>query len=282
MAHGKAHAALIVAAAWLAPTQARAADPESMACIEAAESGQAARDRGEFLKAREILAMCTAAECPGIIRRDCSTWLEDVRARTPSVIVVVRDATGRDVTAGKLTVDAAPHALDGAAIELDPGTHLVRVEGAATAEERIVVSAGEKGRAVTLTIDQKPAIVAPKQPLPPAVTGEGPHVPVGSFLLAGLGVAGFAVFGVFGEMGISDADHLRNTCAPGCQPSDVDAVHTKLIVADVGLGVGIVAVAAATWIAVRGLSSHRVNVAADVLRYLSAEHPSGAAIRIPF
>jgi hypothetical protein len=283
MAHGKAQlAALVVAAACIAPSESRAADPESLACIQAAESGQAARDHGEFLKAREILATCTAPECPGIIRRDCSGWLEDVRARTPTIIVVARDANGRDVAAAKLTVDGVPHSLDGSAIEIDPGAHVVRVEGAGTAEERIVVSAGEKGRAVALIIDQKPAAGAPRPPDQPKPPEEGPHVPVGSFLLAGLGVAGFAVFGVYGEMGLSDADHLRNTCAPGCQPSDVDAAHTKLIVADVALGVGIVALAAATWIAVRGLSSHRANAAADVLKYLSAGQPSGAAIQIAF
>jgi hypothetical protein len=52
-----------------------------------------------------------------------------------------------------------------------------------------------------------------------------------------------------------DADHLRSTCVPACQPSDVDAVHTKLVIADVALGVGIVSAVAATWIGIHALAS---------------------------
>lgn len=277
--------ALVVAAAWMSPRAAKGADPDSLACIHAAEDGQAARDRGEYLKAREILATCTAGACPGIIRRDCSTWLEDVRAATPSIVVIARDAAGRDLTSATLMVDGATRSLDGSAIELDPGPHVVRLEGVGITEEHIVVTAGEKQRSITLTIPQKSGapnlVVVPAPQARDEKSVETPHVPAGSYVLGGLGVAGLATFGVFGFMGMSDADHLRDTCAPGCNPPDVDAVRTKLIVADVGLGVGVVALAAATWLAIHGLSQHRTSVA-DFLPTPERARSTPAAFAISF
>jgi hypothetical protein len=48
----------------------------------------------------------------------------------------------------------------------------------------------------------------------------------------------------------SDADRLRNSCAPSCDQSSRDALSDKLVVANVALGVGIgaIALAAATWL----------------------------------
>ena len=61
----------------------------------------------------------------------------------------------------------------------------------------------------------------------------------------GVGVVGFAAMGVLIGVAGGDLNQLRTTCAPQCDPSDVDAVHTKLVVADVALGVGIAGVAVA-------------------------------------
>jgi hypothetical protein len=259
--------AFLLAGGWEASSSlAWGADPGSLACIQAAEEGQAARDRGELLKASEILATCTADACPGLIRRDCTTWLEEVRARTPSIVVVARDAAGRDLLAGNLTVDGATHPLDGSAIELDPGPHLVRVQAADVVEEHVILTAGEKRRVITLGVAEKPA----PPPIVRRVTSdEKPHLPAGSFVLGGLGLVGMGTFGVFGVMGMSDVNHLRSVCAPGCQPSDVDAAKTKLLVADIGLGVGVLSLAAATWIAIRGLTTHHEPAAAEVVRALS-------------
>jgi hypothetical protein len=250
--------------AWPLPLPAQAAEPETMACIKAAEEGQAARDRGALLQSREILASCTAANCPGVIRRDCTAWLEDIRTRTPSIVVVARDAAGRDLASATLTVDGVARPLDGTPIELDPGPHTVRVQAAGptgAVEQSVIVNAGEKGRVIALAVAQ------PRQAPPPAfheTPGPGPSVPAGGYVFGGLGVAALATFGVFGVLGMSDANHLRDTCAPGCQASDVDAVHTKLIVADASLGVGLVSLGVAAWFAIRGLTTRSAPPAAGL------------------
>jgi hypothetical protein len=256
---------------------ARAADKTSLACIRAAEDGQAARDRGELLHAREIFAACAARECPAVLRRDCTGWLEDARRQTPSVVIVARDTAGRDLVDVQVSLDGVLREaqLDGTAIELDPGPHVVRVEAAGSdpVEERVMLAAGEKNRTinVTLAAHKPPAATTPGAPpasarvAPPAGAGpaqepgrgasRGGGLPFTSYLFGGVALAGFGVFGYFGYRGMSDADHLRNTCVPACRSADVDAVHSKLVVADVALGVGVVSLAVATWITVSALGS---------------------------
>lgn len=260
-------------ARWLVPGVAVAADKTSLACIRAAEDGQAARDGGQLLRARELFAVCAARECPTVLRRDCTGWLEDARRQTPSLVVIARDTAGRDVVDAQVTVDGVlrqPH-LDGSAIELDPGVHVVRVQtaGIESDEERVVLAAGERNRTLNVTFARPqpqpaaPPVLSPASPSPPPSQPESipePHgsgVPAATYLFGGLGVAALGVFGYFGISGLSDANHLRATCVPACQSSDVDAVHTKLVAADIALGVAVASLAVATWFGVRALSNPR-------------------------
>jgi hypothetical protein len=275
----------------LAPATSEAADKTSLACIRAAEEGQAARDGGQLLRARDLFAVCAARECPAMLRRDCTGWLEDARRQTPSIVVVARDTAGRDVVDAQVTVDGVVRQpqLDGSTIELDPGQHLVRVSlgesahaqmpGAEPQEARILLAPSEKNRTINVTFFRPPAPPAvaplptpplkPPPPAPPPQRTEGRGLPAGSYLLGGLGLAALGVFGTFGVLGLTDANHLRATCVPACQSSDVDAVRTKLQVADVALGVGVVSLGLATWIGLHALgapapSSWEVQVAPRV------------------
>jgi hypothetical protein len=278
----------------LALREADAADKTSLACIRAAEEGQAARDGGQLLRARDLFAVCAARECPAMLRRDCTSWLEDARRQTPSIVVVARDTAGRDVVDAQVTVDgvARQPQLDGSPIELDPGQHVVHVSlgesaraqmpGADAQEQRILLAPGEKTRTINVTFvrpqpapvpappvpSPPPSAAPPAMPQPPQRT-HGHGLPAGSYLLGGLGLAALGVFGTFGVLGLTDANHLRATCVPACQSSDVDAVHTKLLVADVALGVGVVSLAVATWLGLNALgapapSSWEVQVAPRV------------------
>jgi hypothetical protein len=262
-------------ASWLGAGDALAADKTSLACIRAAEDGQAARDGGQLMKARELFAACAARECPSVLRRDCSAWLEDARHQTPSVVVVARDTAGRDVVDAQVTIDGTLRQpqLDGTPIELDPGQHVLRVEtaGSDPQEERFLLPAGDKNHTINVTFARpkpaSPLVVPPPtqevpvpKPLPPSGETQPPEqssrgVPAGSYVLGAIGVGALGVFGYFGIRGMLDADHLKQTCVPACQTSDVDAVRTKLLIADIALGAGVVSLAAATWFAVRGLSA---------------------------
>jgi hypothetical protein len=242
-----------------------AADRTSLTCIQSAEQGESARQAGDLLGARTLFARCAAPECPAVVRRDCGAWLEDATRQTPSVVLGAHDAQGRDVLDATASIDGTVVArrLDGAAIEIDPGPHTVRIEvsGAPAASVDVVVRAGEKNRAIVVSIVPAPAprlAVAPAPaPVPPPASpaddrdGVRHGLPLGTYVLGGVALLALGVFATFAVIGKNDADGLRSSCAPGCSPGDVSDVRTKLLLADVALGVAAVSAAGATWIGIR-------------------------------
>jgi hypothetical protein len=235
---------------------------DKLACIAASDRAQVLRDSGKLVAAREALLACSRATCPTAVADDCSSWLKDVEARTPTVVVRARDAAGGDLLDVTVTIDGAPFlaTLDGRARPLDPGKHTFRFErtGHSTVERSVLVTEGEKNRLVEVVL---PAIEKPKPEAPKVLhtTSLVPTLAVGAVGL--LGIAGFAYFGLSAER-----DHRRlQDCRPFCAESDVDAARTKAIVADVSLGVGVLGLAgAAVLFFTRRTPSTGEHVAIDV------------------
>lgn len=79
-------------------------------------------------------------------------------------------------------------------------------------------------------------------------------------------LVGFGAFAGFGLYGNSQKRSLE-TCKPACDPLRVDEVKRDYIIADVGLGVGVVFLGLATWSFVtrpevpRQTVAWRVNIA---------------------
>jgi hypothetical protein len=227
------------------------------ACLVAHESSQKLRADGKLREARAELLSCAQETCPKLVRQDCTEWLSQVEASMPTVVVGARDAAGQDVLDARVLFDGREIAarLDGKPIAVDPGPHTLRVEmrnGAAT-EEKIVIREGEKDRVVVL------AFGAPKKagahaPASPAVSGaadQAPRrgVPASVFVLGAVGVVGLGAFAYLGGTGTAKLHDMRDTCAPSCDPSDVDAVKTKIRIGDAALAVGVVSLGAAAIIA---------------------------------
>jgi hypothetical protein len=234
---------------------ATAADRTSLACIQSAEAGETARSNGDLLQARELFSRCSAQDCPTVLRHDCTTWLDETARQTPSIVIGARDAQGHDVLDARATLDGTRtlDSLSGSAIDLNPGPHVVRVErsGSPPVEIQVVLRAGEKNRAILATFAPPPNTAPPPPPPPPPIAPESRGIPVGVFFFGGVGVAALGVFSYFAVRGNHDADNLHSTCAPGCTDSQVSSVRLELREADIALGVGVLAVAAATWIGVR-------------------------------
>ncbi len=267
----------VIAALVAAPSVARAANVE--ACVDAAEKSQQLRDDGQLLEAKEKLVTCSAAGCPGAVAKQCARWLQEVEQSLPSIVVRVRDQAGKDVVDATISIDGtvrAAHA-DGRPIALNPGAHtiVVRRDGAADAEEKLVVVAGEKNRVIP--IESKPAAVGPKTPpdQPPVEppkdggSGGGFKFPWISGVFFGIGVAGFVGTAILVPMASGEAKDLRATCSPNCAQSDVDAVQTKITAANVLLFVGIGGVAA-------GLTA--MIIANVIGGKSSTEHPVSAFV----
>jgi hypothetical protein len=248
---------------------AAASPPSIEACVGAYENGQRERLAGQLRAARASFVTCSQEACPRAARVDCASWLDEVERLVPSLVFSVKDPDGNDAREPTLTLDGQPVELrgDGRAIVVDPGTHLVRIaaRGLAPKETRLVVVEGEKARLVRLDLarEGEPASASPSSssasaarvspPLAPATGGadRGWSQPV-TVAVAGVSLAGFAAVGLWGLAGKADLDD----CKPRCSRDAVQRVHTRFVVADSLLAVGIVAGGIA---AVRALTSPKVS-----------------------
>jgi hypothetical protein len=234
--------AAIGASLVLTSTAARADDPanDKAVCLASFVAAQNERRDAKLLAARASLVTCARDECPAEVRATCSKWLDEVDASLPTVVVAARTSDGRDRLDVKVTVDGGPfvESLDGRARPIDPGVHVFRffAPGLAQVEERAAILEGQK--------NQKLIAVLPS----PTATFEARPVPVASWVFGGLGVAGLSVFaiaGLSGRIGDSSLASLER-CKPNCSVDEASRVHTKFLVADVGLVAGLVSLGVAT------------------------------------
>ncbi len=220
------------------PRSGRATDaPTTAAQCEAAYEGtQLMRQRGKLLAARDQADVCARDACPDVARNDCARWSGELAKLVPSVVVVAREPSGRDVPGSRLLVDGTvrPELASGRAFELDPGTHLFRVERAA-------------GPAVEQTLP--PSSVPHPAPAPPSPSSEAPSS-AGSLVPAavagGIAVVLLGTSAYLGLTGRQELSDLRSSgCAPDCTGSQVDPIRSRLTASDWTLGVGLVGAAVA-------------------------------------
>lgn len=224
-------------------------------CISAADEGQKQRDEGHLASAREKFISCAAKSCPSAIARQCSEWLSEVERDMPSVSFRALDERGKETLDVTVSVDGAVVAsnIGARAHPLDPGEHTVRFVRATggTLETKVVLRPGERNRIIELSFQPKvpatpaPAVapVATAPPSPKTKANSTPerafHVPVLGWIGLGLAAGGGAATTLLVISASSDERHLRQTCAPSCDRSEQDKVDTKILAANIGLGVGI-------------------------------------------
>jgi hypothetical protein len=266
-----ARIALAVAVgAWASPATA----DDKADCISAAESAQNERLSSKLLDAEAHLRTCARDVCPKLVRDDCQKWLPQVEQSLPTIVLRAHDPKRIALTDVTASIDGVPVAtrLDDRPIPLDPGSHTVRFArtGSPLVEQTIIVSTGEKGRAVDVqllvpTARDQPSAAGPRRP-----------IPVGVFVLAGVGVLALGSFTYFAIAGTSDVDQLRSTCGLYCSSSDVSNAHTQLLVADISLGVSVVSLGAAAWLFFRRPEAPAPNAASLDVQPI----PGGALARV--
>lgn len=230
---------VVAVAACVAVVAAPALAQTKRACANAYTEAQVLRAKQKLREAKTQLAICAEETCPQPLRRDCVPWLAEIDKALPSIVVRAKDAGGAAIEAARIAVDGEPMSA-GAPARVDPGDHVVTVEanGFSSETQHLTLAAGEtRTMDVALTAERAP-IAEPEHPK--AV------VPVAPFVAAGIGLIGmglFAGFGIAGNGIRSDLD--AQACKPSCPGARVDAVKTDYVVADVALGVGLVALAVA-------------------------------------
>ncbi len=237
---------------------------EKAACVDAAEAGQRLRNQGHLVAAREQLVVCASPDCPPVVSQDCTGWLGEVQRSLTSFVVRARDARGKPLREVAVLLDGnvLPETAPTAAIEVDPGEHVVRCErpGFTPSEQRVQLAEGDRGHEIDcdmVSLVPEPPPVADEgrqssavppgalQPVPEAVEPEPSRIPWGVWPLGGLAVTGFAAFGALEISAQNEQHSLLVSCAPRCSQSQVDPLRTKFALADVSVAVGSVALGAA-------------------------------------
>jgi hypothetical protein len=249
---------------------------EAQACSTAYDVTQAQRRAGQFSLARRSAILCSRESCAEFIRVDCAQWLGEIDASQPTVVIVVRDAAGKETSAARVELDGMPWLanLDGKAQPIDPGQHTVRFMLSGDAiEETLQIREGEKNRSLSASFEKKPAPVSSAAISPPAPAAAPPAgwesetpTAVAPWIIGGVGVAGLLVGAIAGGVVLHDravvGDSSQCNAARGtCTLAGYDALAQGRALSPVstagfvvgGLGVGVSTV----WIVARRLKARR-------------------------
>jgi len=296
-------AAVLACVTFALEASAFAADDKQQ-CLAASEKAQQLKNAGKLSEAREQLAICSREVCPKLIQSDCTNWTSEIIANLmPSVVPAAKDKKGHDLVDVKLSVDGrvVTETLDGKPIAVDPGVHTFRYEakGLAPVEEKLVVRQGEKNRIMTVTIGGDEdggkgtgAVTAGgatngggtsnpnenKNPEPDRKGGE-PHgrpFPIVPVVVGALGLVAGGVALYIDLDANADARKLRDSCAPKCDPSEVDDIEQRRVIAAVTAAAGgALLITGVVLYFVLGGSDTRTGSRAPV--FAAAPIPGGAA-----
>jgi hypothetical protein len=223
----------------------RLAHADDAACVANHGAAQELRKASKLRAARDKLSICAEQACPKPVQGDCATWLEEVEREIPSLVVSATDGDGRELTDVRVMIDGDEIAkrLDGKPIEVDPGDYTLRLERSdgTFVDRQVVAKTGARNAQVHVefsnAVGASPALDK---------SGTAPDRTL-VWVFGGVSAVALESFGYFAIKGQSDYSDLNDRCAPACSKSDSDAVKTKFLIADISLGVALVAAGAATY-----------------------------------
>jgi hypothetical protein len=223
-------------------------------CLASHAEAQRSRREGKLRAARAELLVCARALCPRVVRTECGRWVAEVEELLPGVVISARTPAGEDLTDVRIMVDGEPalSGLDGRPLPLDPGPHRIRLEapGRSPQEQTFLIVQGETARPLTFTLASDADRATPQRPLAqsnagteakPSAAATYRPTPPAVYFLGGVGTVALGSFAVFGLIGRSEYLDLDSSCAPHCTTSETAPVRNKLLIADVSLGVAVVA-----------------------------------------
>lgn len=219
--------------------------PVVEACVEHHTDAQELRMAGKLLESRVALRQCAAEACPALLQRDCVGWLDQLEPQIPSLTFRVT-VDGQSRTDAQVYIDGelSSEPSVGKAVDLDPGPHGVRVvvPGLPAFEDKVMLSEGERYRMVQV------ALTSPQRPQPTAPPPVEKHrpVPLATYILGGVAVAGAVSGGIFTASSMSLQSELEDTCAPNCSKTRVDDLRQRALLADLSWGVSVLSLAGAT------------------------------------
>ena len=249
-------------------------DPKAKECVDAYHASQELRLDQKIRAARDKATVCAQEACPNAVRAGCTKWLTELAENQPSLAITARGPDGADVTDVVVEVDGTKVAdsLTGRPIELDPGKHQLRFKHRdLVSTQEVLVTEGIKNRPVEVRF----GAATTESPAAPAEEQRG--APVAAFVIGGIGLVSLGVFAGLAAAGRGEVDDLRDTCAPGCATEDVDSAKTKILLGDVFLATGAVAVGvSAVWLIVHYSKSSKPAASTGSVRWSVGPTAHGA------
>lgn len=232
------------------PAAPQASEPPSepgARCVHYHMEAQRQRRAKKLIEAKAAMRECAMSECPMMVQQDCLQWIQSIDEQTPTIVFSI-EADGKPVTGAKVTIDDRDvDASAGTAVVLNPGPHTYVVSNPPYAPQSgtLNVLEGQRYRVFTVRFEQqKPA--TPEAPPRPLVRTETVRpVPLGTWVLLGVGVAGAGAFAGMGLTGKSQEDELKDVCSPNCTDHDTKSMRSLYLGADIAAGVGAAALIAA-------------------------------------
>lgn len=228
------------------------AAPSVQQCVSASTEAQREQKSGSFLAARRQLEVCAHPECPAVVQSDCTKWLAEVLAATPTLVVVAR-LDGVDQRQARVLLDGHLWLgeLSGRPEDVEPGQHDLTVTvGTQTRVQKLLVNVGEKNRLVVFefsTVVGEPPQKDPSSPSQPAATRGFPVVPLVFSAIALGGVGAFTALGLSGRASLDTLTKQDCATTKSCNPALVADIQRRFLAADISLGVGVVGAALALW-----------------------------------
>ena len=237
-------------------------------CVTLHTSGQDSREKGRWVAARENFVQCALDSCPSVVREECAKLLASLDASMPTVVFQARDAAGRPTSQVEVRLGSKVFLpqLKPTAVPIDPGQHTFtfRTTDGTSVQQQVTAVEGQKNQLVG--IDFAPRKQDPvKAPGDAGAESSMAGIPVGAYVLGAVAVVGLGSFGYFSLTGKSKQSDLEGSCAPRCSDSDYDDMQRNFVIADVSLGVALVAGGLATWL-VLGSSKEATQVGVQPMR----------------
>ena len=160
---------------------------DERACITAFRKAKEHESSGKLQEAKDLLMSCAQAPCGSFLRQQCSSKYNQLESDTPSVVLIVTDASGAPRADVQVRMDGEVFVqqLDGRALTVDPGMHefTFAADGVVFATQKIMIVQGQRNRFITALMrsgggKQKRMVAQPERPAPagaPAKKGARPE-----------------------------------------------------------------------------------------------------------
>ena len=161
----------VVALATLSWAPSALAQEDMKECVAAYEGAQTSQKSGKYVAALDQAKFCAQSGC-GILVNECLKLYEDLSRDVPTFVFSAQDGDGKELVDVNVTVDGELvfSKLEGTALPLDPGSHVIKFEAAGLPpiEVNLVARVGDRHRLITAILGEKTKPEEVSQPVLPA------------------------------------------------------------------------------------------------------------------